>query len=800
LLDINLPLIEAGFSLHWLHMREKRPIGDDWSEKPINSAHILRKSYLEGNNIGVRLGEPSKVAGYYLQVIDVDIRDPALEDTALDALWDFIPDFETYPTVKSGSDGPSFHVYFLTDRPFRSKKLAHSVGKIVGKDGKQHWAWEVELFGTGKQVAAPPSIHPDTGRPYRWVREFDFEALDLGLGPIINSSVIATWAPAAQTIAASEDEDDDLIGLAHSAPGDFTDAQITETLALLPLAEWCEDRDGWLQVGMVLHHQFEGAEAGYDRWVAFSKQSPKFNPKDQRRVWKSFSAKPGGVRFATLRQAAAIERERLVEAGEDTFDDDDEADDLIGAAPAEVDVDVPSVNWDSLLDRTEEGALKPTLHNTVLIVRNDPRTKGIPALNLFTQEVVQRKAPGRAVKQKLGPKGCKQLTGPIWEVSDPVNGDMWGNARDVSIRDVLEAPKTNGGHGIKIADRDLRGAVDLVARENRFHPVREYLLAQKWDGVPRVETLFINYLGAEDSAYMRSVARLFLIAAVARVFEPGHKFDFAPILEGVQGKRKSTFISILGKNWFSELDGDVHDSNKMVEKMQGSWILEIPELSSLNRSDVEQVKAFISRQVDKVRLAYERRAEMYKRQCVLMGSTNNKNYLRDDTGARRFWPIECFIASIPTDKLLDNIDTIWAEAYHLYRTMRTNQPQGTLPLYLTNPAAVARAIELQESRRVENAEDGQAGRIDHWLNEILTDESGMEDEGDVISEAVRNETCLLELWVECFRRDVSSYGQMQAQQLGRAIKKVEGWSAVGSRPTARYGRQRVFRRTGYDPD
>jgi putative DNA primase/helicase len=311
MLDMNLPLIEAEFALHWLKPRSKAPVEARWSDAPRYPADQLRGSRRDGMNIGVRLGEPSKVCGYYLQVIDVDIRGASLTHEAMAALRQFAPDFESYPTVQSGSGGASRHFYFLSDRPFRSKKLAHSAEKITDKDGKEHWAWEVELFGTGKQVVLPPSIHP-SGGVYKWLREFDFEALDLGLGPIIDSAVVATWVPDA-IVQTKGGDDDDLIGLAHSLPGDFTDEQITETLALLPLAEWCEDRDGWLQVGMALHHQFEGAEAGYDRWVAFSKQSPKFNPKDQLRVWRSFEPKPGGVRFATLRQAAAIERERRAE-------------------------------------------------------------------------------------------------------------------------------------------------------------------------------------------------------------------------------------------------------------------------------------------------------------------------------------------------------------------------------------------------------------------------------------------------------------------------------------------------------
>jgi predicted P-loop ATPase len=793
--DAIEPLVEAGLALHWLHPQEKRPIGDDWQKKPVATLAQLRQTYRKDLNLGVRLGEPSRIGGdLYLHAFDVDVRDPARAEEAFDALYAMIPEFEDFPEVASGSGGASRHFYWVSDRPFRGKKLRHSAGFSMvfdpkkGRDVKK-WDYEIDLMGTGRQAVLPPSLHPATGLPYHWIRPFDWDLLAAGLGPYISGDRIAALAPQAAP-AAETDEDDEFLAQVRGAPTDLTPEQIKETLSLLPLAEFCEDRDGWLQVGMALHHQFAGADEGLALWTEHAKQSKKFDPRDQKRVWKSFdSGRANGVRFPTLIQAAEAERERLAEVAAAT---DNEIDDLIGEAPAGVDPDAPKVAWRSLLEKNDEGLTKSTLHNSVLIVANDPRIRGLPALNLFTKEVVQRGAPGRYKMAKAGPKGCKQLTGAIWEVQDPINGDLWSEVRDVSVRDVLEAPVRQGGYAIKLTDRDLKGAVNLAARENAFHPVREYLSRQRWDGKARVESLFIDYLGAPDTPYTRSVARLFFAAAVTRVFEPGHKFDFAVMLKGLQGKRKSTFIQILARRWFAELDGDYHDPKSMVELMQGAWILELPDLAGFGRSDVRTIKAFISRTTDKVRLAYDRRADLFPRQCVFIGSTNDEEFLRDDTGGRRFWPIVCEVSLIDTDRLIGEVDQLWAEAYGIYLAMRRAQPGGTLPLYLADEDAAAEALKIQEMHRIESVEDGMAGRIAEWLDIPVTDDA-FQDEPP----RRRDQICLLQIWVECFGRDIANCTQTQSATLGRAMRRVPGWYIEGSRHrVASYGQQRTYRRNG----
>ena len=803
------------------------------------SAAELLASYKPGYNLGVRLGEPSKVEGGYLHAFDIDIRDPDQADDAWDALYALFEDadFDAMPCVASGSSGESRHLYFISEKPFYSRKLAASEGKHRSKDGTWHYDWEVELFGTTKQVAMPPSIHPDTLKPYTWERPIDFDLADLGMpiAPIISADLLSELTEEVGETYAYE----------AVPPLTFKSGQLEAELESLPISR-IDDYHDWVTLGQALHHQFGGSTRGFDLWLQHSKRSEKFdapnNAREMRGKWRGFGRnRRAPVTMASVRQWVLDARREAFLAEFDEVDDTDfqsprsppetgtnadDFDDFLGdtspppAAPAADDIDLlgdpeparePAddidsigtpgnetrrLDWISLLDLNEEGAIRPTLHNVKLIVSNDPRSAGIPQLNLFTQETVQRKAPTvKPDHRQNAAKSAMQLQPQIWTIDDTVNGSLWSDHRDNDLRKVFEAPKTQGGYGIKVSDRDLQAALSIEANNNGFHPIREFLEGLTWDGVARTERLFTDYLGADDNAYVRSISRLMLVAAVTRVYEPGHKFDYAVIIEGLQGKGKSTFIQALGKSWFGELDGDFHDAKGMVELMQGKWIMEIPELSGFNRGDVRTIKAFISRQEDRARLAYARRAGNFPRQCIFIGSTNDREYLKDDTGGRRWWPVYCSIEEIDTNRLLGDVDQIWAEALHLYRELRAKQPVGTLPLYLTDPEARRLALGAQEARRVESADDGLLGQIHAWLDLPINTGGMDQDDGEV-----RMETCLLEIWCECMGGDRRQYDQKQSSSLGRVMARLsEEWVLAPERPyTHRYGRQRVYRRKGFE--
>lgn len=343
-------LVKAGFALHWLHPKSKRPIGNDWAAKPVASLADLKRTAQEGRNIGVRLGKWSKIEGLYLHIIDVDIRKPELAQEALETLANLLPelDLSDCPVVISGSGGESRHFYLLTDRPFAPRKFSHSTGfemvldESKGREVKK-WDWELHLLGTGSQAVIPPSIHPDTGKPYRWLRQFDFSMLDLGIGPIVPSDAVAEMVDSR--------EEDGPIDAARQLPLGLSEADIVATLNDLPPEEWFEDREGWYRVGMALHHETGASDLGYEIWCRYSRVSEKFDEKDSRRVWKSFKNRAQApFRMASLVSAARdarLEREfddlgdddlSLEDEFEDFGDDPDDmfADLLGGTKPKEV--------------------------------------------------------------------------------------------------------------------------------------------------------------------------------------------------------------------------------------------------------------------------------------------------------------------------------------------------------------------------------------------------------------------------------------------------------------------------------
>lgn len=830
------PLVEAGASLHWLFpfdfvddkqiKRGKSPRGKEWSSEPTLSLPALRAAYRSRSNIGIRLGDPSRIGRYYLHLIDLDVRRSDLADEAWQALLAIWPHARSFPSVISGSGGASRHIYFLTDKPFGKVKLARSKGQQAEWDearGKHvsHYDWEIDLMGTGSQAVIPPSLHPDTHLPYQWERRLDLGALEFDIGPIVGSSVVEAWGARS---AADEDEDD-LETLFNNSPLDLSEDEIDDILAQIPNDQGAEidgktvivgaHYDEYIEVGMALHHQYQGSDEGFEKWAEWASQADVYDEKHARYRWdKSFGGAKNPVRMATLIQKANMNRL----AGEHDFDLDDltpptgtdlvpvpqdaySLDDLLSDAPSFKTVETGTAlnpDWKQLFHLNEEGEIKSTSHNVGLIVANDVRMRGVIAFNEFLQEIVVRCEPRRIKNKRASAKPTINLTGHLWTKVDPVNGSTFTDSHENAIRMLIEAPTTQGGYGIKVSDRDLRAAIDVSAHAWRFHPVKLKLEQTKWDGVRRMDHLFIDYLGAADTPYHRETAIKTLVAAVARIYEPGHKFDYVPILEGVQGKRKSTFIETLAFGWFAELEGDLHDRKGMVEKMQGAWILEIPELQGFSKAEVTTIKGLVSARQDKVRMAYARRAVVFYRQCIFMGSTNEDEYLRDPTGGRRFWPIHCAIkGEIDITMLRHNLPQIWAEAAQAYHDLRKLCQDGPLPLYLNTKDAADEALLIQSSRSQESSEQSLSGEIMVWLNTPIEDGTGFDDLDADAPKLYRQETCMAQIWREMMGRQ----GPLQhsdAIKIGNALKAT-GWNrSVGQINSAeinkKYGKTRVYSR------
>jgi predicted P-loop ATPase len=453
--------------------------------------------------------------------------------------------------------------------------------------------------------------------------------------------------------------------------------------------------------------------------------------------------------------------------------------DAITVASAEIiDPQTPE-DWEAQLAVERSGLFCNTLSNVALILAYDDEWGHNVRFNEFGRFHAMTKPLAHRSKREFASEGAR------------VNGSVFSDRDVPQVKLMLE--KKYGM--VKIPTEMVFGAVELVGTKNRFHPVLSYFSSlPAWDGKPRMESLLIDYLGAADNEYTRAVTRKVLCAAINRVKNPGSKWDYLLILEGLQGVRKGMFLSTLSKNpsWFAEgLGRDLGE--KAVENMMAKWICELPEGEGLiNRRSDDELKAFLSRSVDRMRPKYGRVALDFPRQCIFVMTTNRYQYLTDDTGHRRFWPVRCDMkrvgrATVDIAKLSREVDQIWAEA--LVYWAKGEQ------LWL-DPHLEAMAQAEQSMREMD---DGLSGRIDTWLNEaVAPGQDGGEFDAPSGVYAVRNYTCVRQIWSECFGETETKLTRLWSNQIHEAMNRLSGWEY---RPDIRkdfegYGRQRCFVRIG----
>jgi predicted P-loop ATPase len=449
------------------------------------------------------------------------------------------------------------------------------------------------------------------------------------------------------------------------------------------------------------------------------------------------------------RVKAQLVSDRVAEASEDF------------AAPVE------NADWRQQLKITEKGGIAQTIENVVIILRHDPKLAGRIAINEMEHNIVTLSSlPWRQVKSP----------------------SQWTDADDAALRYYLER-----FYGISGKDR-IFDAVNVVAQEGSFHPVREYLDSCTWDGVPRVETLLIDYLGAEDSPYTRAVTRKALVAAVARIYRPGCKFDYMLTLRGRQGLGKSALIARLGGKWFSDTFTTMQGKDAY-EQVMGVWIMEVGELAGMRKAEAETIKLYISKQVDRFRPAYGRRLQEFPRQCIFVATTNETQFLRDATGNRRFWVVDT--PGTPTHSIWDELTPetvrqIWGEAVELYKAGEE--------LFLPRELEEA-AREIQDLYEEENP---RAGLVADYLDRLLPEDWDAMDlyarrawletggEGTV----KRRIVCTMEIWAEALGGNPDRYDRYAGKEIRDIMAGLKDWRrSKKDRITIRpYGRQRYYER------
>ena len=432
-------------------------------------------------------------------------------------------------------------------------------------------------------------------------------------------------------------------------------------------------------------------------------------------------------------------------------------------------------NWMLLLEKNAQtGAVKATIDNVRIILEHDPLLKGKFALNEFA--------------------GRGEVLGSLpWDKREKRR--LWDDNDNQGLYWYLERVYKISGNG------KVDGALSLHSNAHAFNDVKDYLkgLQGKWDGVPRLDCLFIDYLGAKDTAYNRAVTRKAFTAAVARAMTPGCKYDNMVILAGPQGIGKSTLLDKMSRGWFND-SIRTFEGKEASELLQGVWLVEVSELDAFRRTDVSRIKQFLSLRADRFRAAYGRNVKELPRTCIFFGTTNTAEYLQDTTGNRRFWPIDTGeqrrTKSVWRD-LDPEIDQLWAEAYVRW--------QAGEPLYLTGAIEEAAKAKQEEHREASSRE----GIVREFMERPVPDDwskwpldkrrmfwGGVTMGSDSPHLVPRDRICALEVWCEAFNGSIKEMKNADTRELNAIMAATPGWQKTGG--TLRfgpYGAQRGFTKT-----
>ena len=434
-------------------------------------------------------------------------------------------------------------------------------------------------------------------------------------------------------------------------------------------------------------------------------------------------------------------------------------------------------DWKKRLQyQARTGVLENTVFNLNLILANDPDFKNF-AFNEMANRI--------------------QVTGPVpWE--RPKGNSFWRDADTAQLKSIIDI------RYLPFSSRNHDVAFIKTADDRHFHPVRDYLDSlPPWDGVSRVENLFIDYLKADDTEYIRAVTRKTFAAAVARIYVPGIKYDCVTVLDGDQGIGKSTIVKdLVTQEYYSETLSltDMNDKSG-AEKLQGFWVIEIAELAGMKKADIEKVKAFLSTCDDKYRPSYGRTVESHPRQCIVIATVNGeRGYLRDITGNRRFWIVKVHQKRL---KKAWNFDEdfraqFWAEAKKIWLSGE--------PLFLEDDLLE----EAEKMQRGAMEADERVGMVEEYLDTPLPDDWDSMDycsrrnyltgtefgSPEHKGQNIRTEVSNAEIWCECFGKSKEDLKPVDSYAIAALMTQVPGWERserVKRQPI--YGRQRLYIRT-----
>ena len=412
------------------------------------------------------------------------------------------------------------------------------------------------------------------------------------------------------------------------------------------------------------------------------------------------------------------------------------------------------LDWAEKLQRNQNGAVKGTIDNVLIILDGDPALKDKFALNLFANR-------GEVLGALPWQKDTKRR---LWSDTDS-NGLYWYLERMWGI--------TQRGN--------IDSALDIHASIHAFNEVQRYIDSLIWDGVPRLDTLLIDYLGAKDTAYNRAVCRKSFTGAVARAMSPGCKYDTMLILAGPQGIGKSTLLDKMSRGWFNDSIRSF-EGKEASELLQGVWLVEVAELDAFRRTDIARIKQFLSLRADRYRAAYGRHVKELPRCCVFFGTCNEMEFLQDTTGNRRFWPVdvgECTpVKRVWSDLTDDIINQLWAEAKMRWQTGEKLYLTGAIETEAKLKQEEHREASVREGIILEFMERKVPADWNKWSIDRRRDfwaGAAHAQEGSNIELVDRDRISAVEVWCELFNGNVRDMKTADTREINAVFAAAKEW-------------------------